>query len=47
MRSAGGVCLEMGYREKLPRESEVILKIPVKEPQCGPVLAYFESVAYF
>ncbi len=47
MRSAGGVCLEMGYREKLQLESEVILKNTVKEPQCGPVLAYFESVAYF
>ncbi len=47
MKFTPGARLEMGYREKLPRESEVTLKTPVKELQRGPMLAYFVSVGYF
>lgn len=35
MKFTPGARLEMGYREKLPRESEAILKTPVKELQRG------------
>jgi hypothetical protein len=47
MKFTPGARLEIGYREKLPRESEAILKIPIKELQRGPILAYSVSVEYF
>lgn len=47
MKFTPGARLETGYREKLPRESEAILKTPVKELQRGPILANSVSVQYF
>ena len=47
MSFAGGVCPELGFKGKLPRESMVIPIILVKGLHGEPKLAYFVSVAYF
>ena len=47
MSFAGGVCLELGFRGKLPCKSMINPEILVKGLHGEPKLAYFVSVAHF
>jgi hypothetical protein len=47
MSFAGGACLELGFREKLPRESVVIPETLLKGLHGGLILAYVCPAGHF